>query len=211
MSDAGARDRVPGDRSVTSLILASGSPRREALMRQVGLQFEVEPSDAEESLPEGMTAEESARQLALKKARQVAARRIEGLVIGADTVVVVDGQILGKPSGPDEARDMLRRLSGREHQVITGIAVVDAATADSRSDSVSTDVRFAPLSQEVIDRYVATGEPLDKAGGYGIQGFAALLVESIRGDYNNVVGLPIRRLAELLGEFGYDAFKMGLG
>ncbi|HEX2988023.1 MAG TPA: Maf family protein [Chloroflexota bacterium] len=211
MSDAGARDRVPGDRSVTSLILASGSPRREALMRQVGLQFEVEPSDAEESLPEGMTAEESARQLALKKARQVAARRIEGLVIGADTVVVVDGQILGKPSGPDEARDMIRRLSGREHQVITGIAVVDAATADSRSDSVSTDVRFAPLSQEVIDRYVATGEPLDKAGGYGIQGFAALLVESIRGDYNNVVGLPIRRLAELLGEFGYDAFKMGLG
>lgn len=180
-------------------------------MRQVGLQFEVEPSDAEESLPEGMTAEESARQLALKKARQVAARRIEGLVIGADTVVVVDGQILGKPSGPDEARDMIRRLSGREHQVITGIAVVDAATADSRSDSVSTDVRFAPLSQEVIDRYVATGEPLDKAGGYGIQGFAALLVESIRGDYNNVVGLPIRRLAELLGEFGYDAFKMGLG
>ncbi len=178
-------------------------------MRQVGLQFEVEPSDADESLPMGTAAAQSARLLALKKAQQVAAGRSEGLVIGADTVVVVDGEVLGKPSGPDEAREMIRRLSGREHQVITGIAVVDAATADSRSDSVSTDVRFAPLSDQVIDRYVATGEPMDKAGGYGIQGYAALLVESIRGDYNNVVGLPVRRLAELLGEFGYDAFKMG--
>jgi septum formation protein len=196
---------------VTRLILASGSPRREALMRQVGLRFEVEPSDADESLPEGVPAAESAEQLALKKARQVAAGRTEGLIIGADTVVVVDGRILGKPSGPEEASAMIRRLSGREHQVITGIAVVDAATAESRSDSVSTDVCFALLSDEIIERYVATGEPLDKAGGYGIQGYAALLVEAIRGDYNNVVGLPVRRLAELLGEFGYDAFEMSSG
>jgi len=146
----------------------------------------------------------------LGKARRVASRRAEGLVIGADTVVVIDGRVLGKPSGPEEAKAMLRQLSGREHQVITGIAVVDAATAVSRSDSISTGVRFVPLAQQLIDRYVATGEPLDKAGGYGIQGYGALLVEGIQGDYNNVVGLPVRRLAELLGEFGYDAFGMGL-
>jgi len=179
-------------------------------MRQMGLEFEVEPSDADESPPDGASAAVAAERLALGKARRVASRRAEGLVIGADTVVVIDGRVLGKPSGPEEAKAMLRQLSGREHQVITGIAVVDAATAVSRSDSISTGVRFVPLAQQLIDRYVATGEPLDKAGGYGIQGYGALLVEGIQGDYNNVVGLPVRRLAELLGEFGYDAFGMGL-
>ena len=103
---------------------------------------------------------------------------------------------------------MLRLLSGREHQVTTGIAVVDAAGGRFRGDSVTTLVRFAPLDEEIIDRYVTTGEPLDKAGGYGIQGFGALLIEGLTGCYYNVVGLPIRRLAELLGEFGYDAFTM---
>ncbi len=191
------------------LILASQSPRREALLRQVGLDFEVVPSDLEEELPAGMPPAEVAALLALDKARAVASERTEGLVIGADTVVVVDGRILGKPAGPEEARGMLRLLGGREHQVTTGIAVVDAASGRSRSGSVTTAVRFAPLGEEIIDRYVATGEPLDKAGAYGIQGFGALLIAGIEGDYNNVVGLPLRRLAELLGEFGYDAFRMG--
>lgn len=190
------------------LILASQSPRREALLRQVGLEFDVTPSTVEEQIPEGLSPAEAARKLAEEKARSVASRRTEGLVIGADTVVVVDGQILGKPADSQEARAMLRRLSGREHQVITGIAVVDAATGHERSDSVTTAVRFAPLSEQVIDRYVATDEPLDKAGAYAIQGFGALLIESINGDYYNVVGLPLRRLAELLGEFGYDAYQM---
>lgn len=190
------------------LILASQSPRREALLRQVGLDFEVVPSDLEEELPAGMPPAEVAALLALDKARAVASARTEGLVIGADTVVVVDGRILGKPAGPEEARGMLRLLSGREHQVTTGIAVVDAASGRSRSGSVTTAVRFAPLGEEIIDRYVATGEPMDKAGAYGIQGFGALLIAGIEGDYNNVVGLPLRRLAELLGEFGYDAFAM---
>jgi len=103
---------------------------------------------------------------------------------------------------------MLRQLSGRDHQITTGIAVVDAAVGRFRGDSVTTLVRFAPLDEEIIDRYVTTGEPLDKAGGYGIQGFGALLIEGLTGCYYNVVGLPIRRLAELLGEFGYDAFTM---
>lgn len=193
------------------LILASQSPRREALLRQAGLEFEISPSDVEERLSETLSPAEAAETLALEKARWVAARLSEGLVIGADTVVVVGRQILGKPAGAEDARAMLGLLSGREHEVITGIAVVDAGSGRSRSDSVTTAVSFAPLSQEIIDRYVATGEPLDKAGAYAIQGFGALLIEGIQGCYNNVVGLPLRRLAEMLGEFGYDAFEMGLG
>lgn len=189
------------------LILASASPRREALLRQVGLEFEVAPSYAEERVPEGLPPRELAERLAMEKARLVAAQRTQGLVIGADTVVVLDGQILGKPTGPEDAREMLRRLSGRKHQVTTGIAVVDAATGESRGDSVTTTVAFAPLSEQTIARYVSTGEPLDKAGAYAIQGHGALLIEGISGCYYNVVGLPLRRLAELLGEFGYDAFE----
>lgn len=191
------------------LILASQSPRREALLRQVGLAFEVVPSDVEERLLEGTPPAAGAEALALEKAQWVASQREDGLVIGADTVVVVDNQILGKPAGVEEAKGMLRLLSGREHQVVTGIAVVDAATGRARSDAVATSVRFAPLSEEAIARYVATDEPLDKAGAYAIQGYGALLIEGICGCYYNVVGLPLRRLAELLGEFGYDAFLMG--
>jgi septum formation protein len=194
---------------MVSLILASQSPRREALLKQIGLQFEVAPSDVDERLAEGVDPVDAAKRLALEKARSVAAGRVQGLVIGADTVVVVDGRILGKPSGPEEARSMLRLLSGREHQVTTGIAVVDVATGRSRSEAVTTAVKFAPLSDLVIDRYVATGEPLDKAGAYAIQGFGALLIEGISGCFYNVVGLPLRRLAEMLGEFGFDAFVMG--
>lgn len=193
---------------MATLILASQSPRREALLRQVGLDFEIVPSDLEELPLEGEPPAAAAEALALEKAQQVASQRTEGLVIGADTVVVVDGQILGKPRDPEDAKAMLRLLSGREHQVITGIAVVDAATGRARSDGVATSVMFAPLSDEIIARYVATGEPLDKAGAYAIQGFGALLIEGLRGCYYNVVGLPIRRLAELLGEFGYDAFLL---
>jgi septum formation protein len=193
------------------LILASESPRREALLRQVGLEFEIVPSGADEQIAEGAPPAESAERLALEKARRVASGRSAGLVIGADTVVVLEGAILGKPAGPREAAEMLRRLSGREHQVITGVAVVDAATGAERSDSVATRVRFAPLGEETIARYVATGEPLDKAGAYAIQGFGALLIEGIQGCYPNVVGLPLRRLAELLAEFGYDAFSIGTG
>ena len=189
------------------LILASASPRREALLRQIGLRFEVAPSRAEERVPEGLPPRDLVERLAMEKARLVAAGRTRGLVIGADTVVVLDGRILGKPAGPDDAREMLRRLSGREHQVTTGIAVVDAATGESRRDSVTTTVTFAPLSEETIARYVSTGEPLDKAGAYAIQGYGALLIEGISGCYYNVVGLPLRRLAELLCELGYDAFE----
>lgn len=190
------------------LILASESPRREMLLRQIGLKFQVEASGADENVPEGSSARELAEKLAVDKARLVASHRDSGLVIGADTVVVLDGRALGKPVDDAEAAEMLRSLSGREHQVITGVAVVDASSGQTRSDAVVTGVTFAPLSEDVIGRYVATGEPMDKAGAYGIQGFAALLIERIDGCYFNVVGLPLRRLAELLAEFGYDAFTM---
>lgn len=190
------------------LILASGSPRREMLLRQIGLNFEVEPSGADETIPGGAPPDELAEKLAVDKAKLVASQRSSGLVIGADTVVVLDGRPLGKPEDGAGAAEMLRALSGREHQVITGIAVVDAASGQVLSDAVVTAVRFAPLSEAVIARYVATGEPMDKAGAYGIQGFGALLIEGIDGCYFNVVGLPLRRLAELLAEFGYDAFAM---
>jgi len=190
------------------LILASGSPRREMLLRQIGLNFQVEPSGAGENIPEDAAPRELAEKLAVEKARLVASRRSSGLVIGADTVVMLGSRALGKPANSDEAVEMLRALSGREHQVITGIAVVDAAGGRIRSDVVVTGVKFAPLSEDVIARYMATGEPMDKAGAYAIQGFGALLIEWIDGCYFNVVGLPLRRLAELLGEFGYDAFAM---
>ncbi len=161
-------------------------------------------------MPEGVPPAEAARLLALDKAGAVASLYADGLVIGADTVVVLDHQVLGKPAGPEEAVEMLTRLSGRDHEVTTGLAVVDAASGDSRSDSVTTVVSFARLSPRVISRYVATGEPLDKAGAYAIQGFGALLIEGIDGCYYNVVGLPLRRLAEMLEELGYDAFTMGI-
>lgn len=132
-------------------------------------------------------------------------------MVGADTVVVLDDLILGKPSGPEEAARMLRTLSGLRHQVITGVAVVDATDGRTGSDAEVTEVKFAHLDDELISRYVATGEPLDKAGAYGIQGFGALLIECIDGCYFNVVGLPLRCLAQLLGEFGYDAFRMTSG
>jgi septum formation protein len=191
---------------VKPLVLASASPRREELLRQIGLEFEVVPSQADEPVLAGLPPSSQAERLALEKARAVAARRSEGLVIGADTVVALDGRILDKPRDPAEARAILRELSGREHRVTTGVAVVDASTGKTKSDRVTTRVRFAFLSEEVIDRYVATGEPMDKAGAYGIQGGGALLIESISGCYTNVVGLPLRRLAELLHEFDYDAF-----
>lgn len=177
------------------------------LLRQIGLEFEVVPSGVDESPPDGTTPRQVAEALALAKARHVASGRATGLVIGADTIVVLGDLILGKPSGPEDAARMLRTLGGRVHQVITGIAVVDAAGGRTLSDAVVTDVKFAHLNEETIRRYVGTGEPLDKAGAYAIQGCGSLLIERIDGDYFNVVGLPLRRLAEILGEFGFDAFR----
>ena len=161
----------------------------------------MEPSEIEEILDEGPTPEAVAR-LAARKARAVAGRARGGVVLAADTVVVIDGEALGKPSGPEEARAMLRRLRGREHEVITGVAVVDARTGREKSVAVTSRVLMGAYSDATIDAYVATGGPLDKAGAYAIQDLGGALVERLTGSYTNVVGLPVDETRRLLEEFG---------
>jgi len=191
------------------IILASASPRRAALLAQIGLSFRVQASelgdDGETALP-GEAPEVHAARLALAKARDVAARLDEGLVIGADTVVVLGERMLGKPADPAEARAFLAALSGKTHRVISGVAVMDAATGRSEVATAVTSVRMRPFDAAEAEAYVATGEPLDKAGAYGIQERGAVLVEAIQGDYFNVVGLPLVLLAELLRRFGKDVW-----
>jgi septum formation protein len=180
-----------------SLILASASPRREELLRQVGCAFTVMASEAEEENDRQLPPAALAVDHALAKARDVALRVSPGdAVVGADTIVVLDGQVYGKPRDVAEARRMLAALAGREHQVITGVAVVkdDAAW----TDFAVTAVRFRALTPKEIERYLAGGEPLGKAGAYAIQGEGALLVEGITGCYSNVVGLPLVTLDKLL-------------
>ena len=183
------------------LILASASPRRRELLRTICPDFRVMPSDLEETLAAG-SPRAAAAGLALDKARAVAARNGEGVVLGADTIVVIDGQALGKPAGPDEARAMLRRLRGREHEVITGVAVVDARTGRSEATAVVSRVRMTEYGEAEIEAYVATDEPLDKAGAYAIQGRGGALVAGLEGSFSNVVGLPLEETARMLVAFG---------
>ncbi len=188
------------------LILASSSPRRIELLRRLGLGFEVVKPLWETRVIDDDPVE-VAELTALEKARAVAGGFTEGLVIGADTIVVIDDEILGKPRDGEEARLFLRKLSGRVHRVITGIAVVDAGRGREEVDHEVTEVKFKELSEEEIELYIASGEPFDKAGGYGIQGLGSLFVEWIKGDYFNVVGLPIYRLSLLLRRFGFDVLR----
>jgi septum formation protein len=180
------------------LILASASPRRRALLEQVGIAFEVSPADdAEGPRLDGETPADYARRSAELKAIAVSRTVPEALVLGADTVVALGDRVLGKPVDAADAARMLAALSGRRHWVHTGISVAFGARA-LRSEVVSTEVSFRELSSDEIGAYVATGEPLDKAGAYGIQGRGALLVDRVNGCYFNVVGLPLSRVRELL-------------
>jgi septum formation protein len=189
------------------IVLASRSPRRAALLKQIGLEFSIIPAAVDE--PAGLGGPGTvAERLALAKARAVADSLERGLVIGADTVVTLDGDILGKPADSDDARMMLIRLSGRSHLVVTGVAVVDAGTGRSIVEHEESRVWFRTLDSDEIDAYVASGEPADKAGAYGIQGLGAVMVEKIEGCYFNVVGLPLRRLAGILKSFGLDVLEM---
>lgn len=189
------------------LILASSSPRRQELLRQIGIPFVVEVPEVDEHAVHAESPAELVERLALRKARAVAARHPDALVLGADTIVVVDGEVLGKPADRAEAEAMLGRLSGRPHQVLTGVAVVRGPEEQVAHEE--TVVRFAPLTREQIRWYVETGEPMDKAGAYGIQGRAAALIASISGDYYNVVGLPLHRTVQMLAQFGYPIFTGG--
>ncbi len=196
------------------LVLASASPRRVELLRQVGWSFEIAATASEEETlgvlgagagGQGWTLDQvraRARRAALEKARPVSEARPDAVVIAADTVVMVDGIVLGKPTTADEAVEMLHRLSGRTHHVTTGVVVAHGRRGVTLADDSTTAVQFRALPPEEVLRYVASGEPMDKAGAYGIQGRAALFVERLEGDYFTVVGLPLARLARMLETIG---------
>ena len=177
-------------------ILASASPRRRELFGLISDDFRIVPSNAEETAPDGIAAENLPERLARLKAGDIAAKYPFDTVIGADTVVILDGKVLGKPENPEDAVRMLTALSGKRHKVITGCAVCKNGAC--RSFSSVTEVEFYPLDDREISDYVATGEPLDKAGAYGIQGRGALFVKSVNGDYFNVVGLPVAALRRFI-------------
>ncbi|WP_312038058.1 Maf family protein [Pelotomaculum terephthalicicum] len=183
-------------------MLASSSPRRAALLKQIGLNFRVIVCDLEEHTPPGLQPFEVVERLAARKAMFVADSLAEGIVVGADTVVVWRGQLLGKPSCAEDAVEMLKRLQGNVHEVLTGVALVDAGSGKAEVGHEQSRVMFRPLDEEEIRRYVATGEPLDKAGSYGAQGIGAVFVERIEGSYTNIVGLPLAKLSLMLKNFG---------
>jgi septum formation protein len=182
------------------LVLASASPRRQDLLRNAGIPFEVQPADIPEDPLPGEAAKTCAERLAREKALAVSKRRPQDAVLGADTVVVVDSQILGKPADAADAARMLRMLSGRDHQVITGVCLVASGQCSVASET--TTVTMAEITAKEIADYAATGEPMDKAGGYAIQGIASRWIPRIEGDYGNVVGLPVALVYRMLREYG---------
>ena len=191
-----------------AIILASQSPRRRELLGQMGISdFIIRPAQGEEKAAPGLSPAQLVEALSLQKGVEVAAASAPGdLVISADTVVAVDGRVLGKPHSREEAAAMLASLSGRTHTVYTGVTV--CRDGDVLTEHEATAVRFRSLTSGEIAAYVATGEPMDKAGAYGIQGYGALLVEGIEGDYCNVVGLPVCRLGRMLARFGVDVLAL---
>ncbi len=186
----------------TQITLASNSPRRRDMLKQIGLDFGVDPADVDERVLPNEDPEAYALRVALDKAQAAARKTGAGIVIAADTIVVLGDRILGKPVDASDAEQMLTLLSGREHRVITGLVVLDASSGQSSARTSVTNVWFRSLSAKEIRSYVASGEPLDKAGAYGIQEKGALLIQKIEGCYFNVVGLPLSLLGEILNEFG---------
>lgn len=185
-----------------TLVLASQSPRRKELLEQVGLSFTVQPSVQEETVEPGRTPQEVVQQLALQKAGEVFADHPDAIVLGADTLVAVEGEILGKPKNNEDAARMLRRLSGRTHQVHTGAAVLSDGKQTVFTETA--DVTFYPLTESEIQAYIQTEEPADKAGSYGIQGLGAVLVARIEGDYFSIVGLPVAKVVRALKKHGFQ-------
>ena len=182
------------------VILASSSPRRRELLDLVGIAYAVQPADIDETYRDGEEAPAHAERLAREKGATIAARHPDAVIISADTIVVIDGLVLGKPRDEADAARMLSMLGGQTHVVLTAVAVMYGGHVRSAVESVR--VTFRPLDRERIGAYIATGEPLDKAGAYGIQGFGATLVERVDGDYFAVMGLPLARMVDLLQEIG---------
>lgn len=186
------------------IILASGSPRRKKVLEQVGLDFEVEVSNYEEKSIPGAKASELAEFLSSEKANLVAINHNDAIIIGADTLVVLNNEILGKPKSEEEAKEMLRKLSNNIHTVVTGFTLIDTAKNKTFTSHVETKVTFKDLSELEIAAYVETGGTMDKAGAYGIQEKGGLFVKNIEGDYFNVMGLPIFAISQALYDFGVD-------
>lgn len=192
---------------MATIILASSSPRRSQLLEQIGVKFMVDSKEVDENILD-LSAEELVKTLSLRKAKAVAEKYQEGIIIGADTVVAVGGQIYGKPKDKDQAREMIKSLSGKYHEVLTAIALVDASGLRKNIQKVvSSKVYFNQLSDEEIERYLSWDEYKDKAGGYGIQGKGAVLVEKIEGCFYNIVGLPLSTLIAAFKEMGVDIYE----
>jgi len=190
------------------IILASASPRRKMLLNQIGVSFEVMVSDVEEKINYELPPDELVKELSRQKAMNVAKRLGEGfLVIGADTVVVFDGRILGKPKDKEDAFKMLFMLQGHWHEVYTGVTIIKTKDMLVESDCEKTEVYMRKLSSSLINQYINTGEPLDKAGAYGIQEKGGLFIDKINGDYNNVVGLPVKLIVALAEKMGVDLYQ----
>jgi len=195
--------------SSINLVLASASPRRHELLRMLGLEFEILVSTAEEERRElPVSPGEQTMELAAGKAKEIADLRPDALVIAADTIVAAENRIMGKPRDEEDAREMLSFLSGRWHEVYTGVALVKAAENRRLVDCERTRVKFRPLSEEEIKTYIRSGAPMDKAGAYGIQGLGAVLVERIEGCFFNVVGLPLARLTMMLRDFNLEVLEV---
>jgi septum formation protein len=190
--------------NIKTIILASASPRRKEILEKTGLKFGVDESRFEEKMDTGLKPCDLARFLSRKKAREVARRHSNALVISADTIVVLRGRIFGKPCNEEQAKEMLRVFSGKTHSVITGFTIIDTASKKELSRSITSKVFFKRLSADEIEAYIKSGEPLDKAGAYAIQGLGAVLIKRIEGDFFNVMGLPLNALAESLKKFGVN-------
>lgn len=186
------------------IILASTSPRRREILTNVGIPYEIITSDYEEDMTQDLTPIKLAEVLAAGKAESVAKDITDGIVIGADTFVVWDGHKIGKPKSEDEARSMLRSLSGTEHAVITGLCMIDTSNGNRHLSTTEIKIKFREITDEEIEWYIKTGEPMDKAGAYALQGKASIFIERIEGDYWALVGLPICTVSQVLKEWGAD-------
>ena len=188
--------------NIRTIILASGSSRRREILEKTGLKFKVDKSNYKEKLDPGLKPHDLARFLSSEKARHVAHRYRNALVIAADTIVVLKGRFFGKPRNKEQAKEMLNILSGKAHSVITGFTIIDTATKKELTTSVESKVFFKRLSVNEIEAYIRSGEPLDKAGAYAVQGLGAVLIKRIEGDFFNVMGLPLHALTRSLKKFG---------
>jgi septum formation protein len=188
-------------------ILASASPRRQELLRSVGLKFKIIPAHVDENYSAGESPRQHVQRLSIDKAMVIAKKYPEAWVLGADTIVVIDGMILGKPKNKHQARKMLQKLSGREHKVFTGFTIAHVAAKIYKTKVIQSAVQFKTISPKEMDWYVSCDEPYDKAGGYAVQGKGACFIQSIRGSYTNVIGLPLCEVLEALKIFGMVNFR----